>query len=369
MPIKPGYYCSVCGDFAEHYRFNALVCLACRSFFCRMANKIDKKKVECVANGACIINIQTRTRCRFCRFKKCKAVGMTAEKCPNDLPKSNDKRAAGSMVAVEEKYEEIHQIVTRFEETYQLGLAALRAELARFHRMPKEVQAAIVYQTLVDCHYSFFCNLPAVSGLPENERRALAEYRCQDAFNIVSSLLFDQHHNCWNLNSNAVMLNLDVDARVYSVNDSNLYNREISLKRLKLMRSLLNTNVDKVALLLLLLVSCFSIAKDNCNATFCHSIKSSYDHYDDLLQCYLEQKYGPLYSKQIYDQLDMRLRRVRKLSRSMLINWRFTPGQEILSYEFMFHLRNVQHVHNNGTTKGQSENSIKFSIENLLKLK
>jgi len=68
--------CHVCGDLAaEHLHYGGIACYSCRAFFRRTVNS-NRPILECSNNLECKIDKHTRKRCQFCRFEKCKAVGM-----------------------------------------------------------------------------------------------------------------------------------------------------------------------------------------------------------------------------------------------------------------------------------------------------
>lgn len=68
--------CKVCGEPTSGWHCGAVTCEACKKFFLRSINGEDSK-YKCVRNKDCVIDRATRTQCQFCRFKKCKEVGMT----------------------------------------------------------------------------------------------------------------------------------------------------------------------------------------------------------------------------------------------------------------------------------------------------
>jgi hypothetical protein len=68
--------CLVCGEPSSGYHCGAVTCEACKKFFLRSINGEDSK-YKCIRNRDCVILRSTRTQCQYCRFKKCKEVGMT----------------------------------------------------------------------------------------------------------------------------------------------------------------------------------------------------------------------------------------------------------------------------------------------------
>ncbi|CAF0931697.1 unnamed protein product [Didymodactylos carnosus] len=70
--------CQVCGEQSSGLHCGAITCEACKKFFLRSINGEDQK-YKCVRNKDCIITRNTRTQCQYCRFQKCKMVGMTVK--------------------------------------------------------------------------------------------------------------------------------------------------------------------------------------------------------------------------------------------------------------------------------------------------
>lgn len=69
--------CSVCGDKALGYNFNAVTCESCKAFFRR--NALSSKDFSCPFNGTCEITVITRRFCQRCRLQKCFKIGMRKE--------------------------------------------------------------------------------------------------------------------------------------------------------------------------------------------------------------------------------------------------------------------------------------------------
>jgi hypothetical protein len=68
--------CKVCGEPSSGLHCGAITCEACKKFFLRSINGEDAK-YKCIRNKDCVIVRTTRTQCQYCRFQKCKEVGMT----------------------------------------------------------------------------------------------------------------------------------------------------------------------------------------------------------------------------------------------------------------------------------------------------
>lgn len=102
--INGSKVCSVCGDLALGYNFNALTCESCKAFFRR--NALKAKEFKCPFTESCSMTAITRRFCQRCRLQKCFAVGMRKEFIMSDEERLSKrqkieqnrarKRAAGS---------------------------------------------------------------------------------------------------------------------------------------------------------------------------------------------------------------------------------------------------------------------------------
>jgi len=83
--------CVICGDKATKYRYShygTTSCFSCRAFYRRTLKKSSHELFYCTT-GECEVTVETRKKCQYCRFKKCKAVGMTYRD-PDNLVKDSD---------------------------------------------------------------------------------------------------------------------------------------------------------------------------------------------------------------------------------------------------------------------------------------
>ncbi|KAK2162446.1 hypothetical protein LSH36_98g01040 [Paralvinella palmiformis] len=69
--------CVVCQDIANGVHFGAITCEGCKKFFRR--GLTEHGSYTCKANQQCEINPRTRNSCRYCRYQKCLAAGMSRE--------------------------------------------------------------------------------------------------------------------------------------------------------------------------------------------------------------------------------------------------------------------------------------------------
>ncbi|KAK3923381.1 Nuclear hormone receptor HR96 [Frankliniella fusca] len=82
--------CSVCGDLAHGYNFNALTCESCKAFFRR--NALKAKEFKCPFTESCIMTAITRRFCQKCRLQKCFAVGMRKEYIMSEEERLNKRQ-------------------------------------------------------------------------------------------------------------------------------------------------------------------------------------------------------------------------------------------------------------------------------------
>ncbi|XP_014252502.1 nuclear hormone receptor HR96 [Cimex lectularius] len=83
-------FCSVCGDQALGYNFNAVTCESCKAFFRRNATKT--RELQCPFKQCCDITAVTRRFCQKCRLAKCFRVGMKRELIMTEADKERKKR-------------------------------------------------------------------------------------------------------------------------------------------------------------------------------------------------------------------------------------------------------------------------------------
>ncbi|KAI6187982.1 hypothetical protein M3Y98_00304500 [Aphelenchoides besseyi] len=69
--------CAVCNDNAICQHYGARTCEGCKGFFKRTVQK--KAQYVCAGNKNCPIDKRYRSRCQYCRYQKCLAVGMVKE--------------------------------------------------------------------------------------------------------------------------------------------------------------------------------------------------------------------------------------------------------------------------------------------------
>ncbi|TKR87514.1 hypothetical protein L596_011902 [Steinernema carpocapsae] len=88
---SPKRFCRVCGDNAHGSHFQVLTCRACAAFFrrtCQQCRKYTCRK----GSGGCDVSKNAPYNCRYCRYEKCKNVGMkyhTQTDLPSDVTMSS----------------------------------------------------------------------------------------------------------------------------------------------------------------------------------------------------------------------------------------------------------------------------------------
>lgn len=72
-------YCGVCGDIARSKNFGGECCNSCKAFFRRSINNNSYSRYYCPNKRDCSLFATNRKSCRYCRMKKCLAIGMRPE--------------------------------------------------------------------------------------------------------------------------------------------------------------------------------------------------------------------------------------------------------------------------------------------------
>ena len=73
LPLR----CQVCGDAASGNHFGVLSCEGCKGFYRRTVCNL--RSYSCARMQNCIIEKNTRNKCKQCRLRKCIAAGMKME--------------------------------------------------------------------------------------------------------------------------------------------------------------------------------------------------------------------------------------------------------------------------------------------------
>lgn len=75
--------CKVCEAPASGKYFGALVCLPCKTFFIRCTSEdMDVSTMRCRGTFNCDVSASNRASCKFCRYRRCLAVGMSRKERP-----------------------------------------------------------------------------------------------------------------------------------------------------------------------------------------------------------------------------------------------------------------------------------------------
>ncbi|CAF4078086.1 unnamed protein product [Rotaria magnacalcarata] len=69
--------CRICQDAATGVHYGVITCEGCKGFFKRSITQ--DLPYRCFFGNKCIINMETRNRCKACRFKQCLQQGMSME--------------------------------------------------------------------------------------------------------------------------------------------------------------------------------------------------------------------------------------------------------------------------------------------------
>ncbi|KAI6185037.1 hypothetical protein M3Y97_00661400 [Aphelenchoides bicaudatus] len=94
--------CEACGLQSDGKHFGKMVCRPCAGFYRRtIANEL---KYTCKANRNCTVSKELRKNCSFCRFERCKSIGMTGETIQMNRDKNGPLKKAqrSDTIATEE---------------------------------------------------------------------------------------------------------------------------------------------------------------------------------------------------------------------------------------------------------------------------
>ncbi|KAL8585401.1 hypothetical protein ACOMHN_063179 [Nucella lapillus] len=83
--------CGVCGDLANGMHFGVLTCEGCKKFFRRGLK--EHESYMCRSSRNCVLNPRNRNNCRYCRYQKCQAAGMSREAIKMGRPRKNLSKA------------------------------------------------------------------------------------------------------------------------------------------------------------------------------------------------------------------------------------------------------------------------------------
>ncbi|CAF1284621.1 unnamed protein product [Adineta steineri] len=84
--------CVICHAPAMGYNFDQITCESCKAFFRRNALQTSNRLKCRVGTNDCIITLETRKRCKYCRLKKCFEKGLRKEWIMSEEEKRTKKR-------------------------------------------------------------------------------------------------------------------------------------------------------------------------------------------------------------------------------------------------------------------------------------
>lgn len=94
--IEGQQLCAICSDVGNGIHFGVITCEGCKKFFRR--GLVEYVSYRCKNEGRCVINPQTRNLCRFCRYQKCIAAGMSRNAIQMGRPTKYTSPAGGNGV-------------------------------------------------------------------------------------------------------------------------------------------------------------------------------------------------------------------------------------------------------------------------------
>ncbi|CAF0817865.1 unnamed protein product [Rotaria sp. Silwood1] len=100
--------CRICQDTATGVHYGVITCEGCKGFFKRSITQ--GLPYRCFFGDKCIINIETRNRCKACRFKRCLEQGMAMESVKmGRIPKKIKEKAIRDYYKQREKKSQYDQ--------------------------------------------------------------------------------------------------------------------------------------------------------------------------------------------------------------------------------------------------------------------
>lgn len=91
-----GGKCPICSDVVSGYHYGTHSCESCKGFFKRTIQNKRNERLACALAGNCVISLQNRKHCAYCRFKKCLDVGMKQEAVRGDRQRGGRSMYEGS---------------------------------------------------------------------------------------------------------------------------------------------------------------------------------------------------------------------------------------------------------------------------------
>ncbi|VDM98004.1 unnamed protein product [Thelazia callipaeda] len=157
--------CSVCGDRSSGNHYGVRSCEGCKGFFRRTVQR--NFNYTCYKQGACKINLKTRSKCQRCRLTKCLKVGMRQESVRLERIRRknlNDNKE-------DEDYEEIAELKQTVVQAYQKAFPPT---------LKIENRADAVEQMHV-----FLSNIPYLAEIHENDRDILMNTATEIALVVI----------------------------------------------------------------------------------------------------------------------------------------------------------------------------------------
>ncbi|CAF1226951.1 unnamed protein product [Rotaria magnacalcarata] len=114
----PTLECGVCGAPALGYNFDQITCESCKTFFRRNAFR-DMSQLTCRFSGSCVINIQTRRQCTYCRLKKCFDIKMR-----KDWIRTDEEKRIRQLQKLTKEQKKSHRLFNDHLDTLSLAIVS-----------------------------------------------------------------------------------------------------------------------------------------------------------------------------------------------------------------------------------------------------
>ncbi|CAF1088122.1 unnamed protein product [Rotaria sp. Silwood1] len=125
--------CRVCGAPAYGYNFNQITCESCKAFFRRNALR-NMSQLKCHYSGSCIININTRRQCAYCRLKKCFDVKMR-----KDWIRTKQEKELRQLIKLSKEQKKINDLSSYQQSFITLPISLQRRKCSTLRSISQEV--------------------------------------------------------------------------------------------------------------------------------------------------------------------------------------------------------------------------------------
>ncbi|CAF4478085.1 unnamed protein product [Rotaria socialis] len=186
----PTLECGVCGAPAFGYNFDQITCESCKAFFRRNAFR-DMSQLRCRLSGSCVINIETRRQCTYCRLKKCFDIKMR-----KDWIRTDEEKRIRQLQKLAKEQKKSHHPFNGQLDTLSLATVSRRKKRLMTNSTGQYVFTDSIYSQKVFGHHRnlssehrmLFNNIINAYQLGENYVNGLSINNCISTVSLVQYL-------------------------------------------------------------------------------------------------------------------------------------------------------------------------------------